>query len=98
MNDKCFLLSGDKRTEVEFIGIFDVSRVIEPSPFIGGHNGGVISGPIAVIVVPHSLENCKVFKKVELEELVFEENMRFPTIPGKEFLKRLEVLNGMELL
>lgn len=50
MVETCFYREGkDCETEVEFMGIFQHSRVVGASPFIGGSPGGTISNPVAVI-------------------------------------------------
>lgn len=41
--------------EVPFHGIFQYSDVIEPSPMVGRHNGGVIAYPVAVIELENQL-------------------------------------------
>jgi hypothetical protein len=42
---KCFV--GDKAAY--FHGIFQYATVIEPSPMVGGHPGGQIAYPVAVV-------------------------------------------------
>lgn len=52
--------------EVELIGIFQRSRVLDASPMIGGHPGGVVAGPVAVI--KHNGD----FKEVNVTDLKYE--------------------------
>lgn len=40
--------NGEKRT-ADFYGIFQFSCVIDPSPMIGGHPGGIVAYPVAVV-------------------------------------------------
>lgn len=35
--------------EAELVGVFQYSEVIPPSPMLGGHTGGVIAYPVAVV-------------------------------------------------
>lgn len=64
--ERCLLSTGkDQHVEVEYLGLFQRSRVIDASPFIGGHNGGVVAGPVAVIKRNGGLQ------EVELNKLSF---------------------------
>ncbi|OIJ12688.1 hypothetical protein BKP37_12875 [Anaerobacillus alkalilacustris] len=51
--------------EAEFIGVFQYSHVLDPSPMIGGHSGGVIAYPIAVVKLDEKL------KEVKLSDITF---------------------------
>lgn len=51
--------------EAEFIGVYQYSQVIEPSPMIGGHPGGVIAYPIAIVKLNEKL------KEVKLSDITF---------------------------
>lgn len=44
-NRKCIY----KKSVCTFHGIYQESRVIPPSPLVGGHSGGVIAYPVAII-------------------------------------------------
>ncbi|MDA7028473.1 hypothetical protein PJ311_18200 [Bacillus sp. CLL-7-23] len=55
MNKECFIFSKDEWIEAEFVGVFQFSTVIDPSPMAGGHNGGVIAYPVAVVKVSERL-------------------------------------------
>lgn len=66
IKERCLLSIGkDEHVEVEYLGVFQRSRVIDASPLIGGHNGGVVAGPVAVIKRNGGLE------EVELKKLSF---------------------------
>lgn len=45
LNRKCIY----KKTVCTFHGFFQRSMVIEPSIMVGGHSGGVIAYPVAII-------------------------------------------------
>lgn len=48
---KCIYVDGDnKEHEGVFYGIFQYSDIINPQPWIGGHSGGVLSRPYALIL------------------------------------------------
>ena len=47
-------------TKVKLHGIFQFSTVVKPSSLIGGHNGGQISYPIAIIEFP-----CGTIKQIQ---------------------------------
>lgn len=64
MEEKCYY----KGVEVEFLGIFQHSKVIGESPFIGGPPGGTIAYPIAVIKNDGSLH------EVSISNLKFEKD------------------------
>ena len=44
-NRKCIF----KKTVCTFHGFYQESNVIPPSPLVGGHGGGVIAYPVAII-------------------------------------------------
>lgn len=44
-NRKCIY----KKTVCTFHGFYQESNVIPPSPLVGGHSGGVIAYPVAII-------------------------------------------------
>lgn len=46
---KCVVISNSKKYTADFYGVFQISTVIDPSPMIGGHPGGVIAYPVAVV-------------------------------------------------
>lgn len=35
--------------KVKLLGIFQKSDVLSPSPMMGGHNGGTVSYPVAIV-------------------------------------------------
>lgn len=64
MKETCYY----QGVEVEFLGIFQYSRVIGESPLIGGPPGGTIAYPIAVIKKDGSLH------EVSISNLKFEKD------------------------
>ncbi len=58
--------------EVPFHGVFQYSDVIEPSLMVGGHPGGVIAYPVAVVelenqLIMRSIGSVKDIKEVDDE-------------------------------
>lgn len=53
----CEAKIGDKWVEVPFHGIFQYSAVIAPSAMLGGHNGGVVAYPVAIVDIEGYLVN-----------------------------------------
>ena len=56
--------------EVPFYGVFQYSNVIEPAITVGGHPGGVIAYPVAVVELDNQLvmryiDSVKDIKEVE---------------------------------
>lgn len=49
MDKDCFVSINDDLVEAEFIGIYQYSNVVDASPMVGGHPGGVIAYPIALV-------------------------------------------------
>lgn len=52
--------------EGELIGVFQYSQPIGESPMIGGHNGGVVAYPVAVVKVGNELKEVPVSRLVYL--------------------------------
>ena len=51
LDKDCYVdIKGDL-VEAEFVGIFQYSNVINPSPMLGGHPGGVIAYPVALVKI-----------------------------------------------
>nr|WP_259547956.1 hypothetical protein [Heyndrickxia oleronia] len=65
MDKNCCVKIKSELTEAEFIGVFQYSKVIDPSPMIGGHPGGIIAYPIAVVKLNGKL------KEVKLSDITF---------------------------
>jgi hypothetical protein len=42
--------------EAQFIGVFQRSTIVEPSVRVGGHSGGVVAFPVAVVKVEGGLQ------------------------------------------
>lgn len=63
----------DKWQTVTFHGVFQYSDVIAPSPMVGGHPGGIIAYPIAVVeyesgkLIMRYLDSIKEIREVEYE-------------------------------
>lgn len=56
--------------EVPFYGVFQYSDVIEPALRVGGHPGGVIAYPVAVVeldnqLIMRSIDSVKDIKEVD---------------------------------
>ncbi|MGM0835997.1 MAG: hypothetical protein ACQEV7_07560 [Bacillota bacterium] len=60
MGEKCYVNIKTKITEAEFIGVFQKSEVIDPSPLRGGHSGGVSAYPVAVVKVGTELKEVRI--------------------------------------
>ncbi|MCM3454439.1 hypothetical protein M3685_10830 [Heyndrickxia oleronia] len=67
MDKECYVKIKTELVEAEFIGVYQYSGVIEPSPMIGGHSGGVIAYPIAVVKLNGKLKEAK------LSEITFKQ-------------------------
>ncbi|TYS55807.1 hypothetical protein FZD47_25460 [Bacillus infantis] len=65
-NENCCIKVNSELVKAEFIGVFQYSHVLDPSPMIGGHQGGVVAYPLAVVK-----HNGKL-KEVKLSEITFE--------------------------
>ena len=46
---KCEVIAHGEKYTADFYGVFQLSTVVDPSPFTGGHPGGVIAYPVAVV-------------------------------------------------
>lgn len=64
---ECYIKIGDDLIDAEFIGIYQYSKVINPSPMAGGHPGGVIAYPVAVVKIDSQ------FKQVDLLDVLMVE-------------------------
>ncbi len=67
MDKECYVKIKTELVEAEFIGVYQYSGVIEPSPMIGGHPGGVIAYPVAVVKLNEKL------KEVKLSDITFKQ-------------------------
>lgn len=65
MDKDCYVNINDDLVEVEFIGVYQYSNVVAPSPMVGGHPGGVIAYPIALVRLHGKL------KEVEPSKVTF---------------------------
>ncbi|MFJ5771422.1 hypothetical protein [Psychrobacillus sp. NPDC093180] len=65
MDKECYVKVQSDWLKGEFIGIFQHSEVLNPSPIRGGHNGGTIAFPIAVVRLNEQL------KEVKLSDITF---------------------------
>ncbi|MEK5069795.1 hypothetical protein [Sporosarcina sp. FSL K6-1508] len=66
MDKECYVKESGNWVEAEFVGVFQYSNVIEPSLMIGGHSGGVIAYPVAVVKMDGKI------KEVKLSNVVFQ--------------------------
>jgi hypothetical protein len=53
----CFVLDKNEWVEADYIGVFQFSNVIDPSPMVGGHKSGVIAYPVVVVKLNDKLQN-----------------------------------------
>jgi len=65
MDKDCYVNINDDLVEAEFIGVYQYSNVVAPSPMVGGHPGGVIAYPIALVKLHGKL------KEVGLSKVTF---------------------------
>ncbi|MGY0692965.1 hypothetical protein ACW2QC_09280 [Virgibacillus sp. FSP13] len=63
----CYIKVKSDWVEAEFIGVYQYSDVIGASPMVGGHPGGVIAYPLAVVRIGGK------FKEVKLANVLFKE-------------------------
>lgn len=66
---KCEVHTHGKKYTADFYGIFQVSTVIDPSPMIGGHPGGVIAYPVAIVDFGDGLINLPIEKIARVYEV-----------------------------
>jgi len=55
----CVVNKDGKKVEGVLVGIFQKSMVVDPSPMLGGHSGGVSAGPVAVVRIGDYLEEVE---------------------------------------
>ncbi|MEB6549101.1 hypothetical protein MXL46_08325 [Heyndrickxia sporothermodurans] len=60
MDKNCYVKIKSEIVEAEFIGVFQHSQVIDPSPMIGGHPGGVIAFPVGVVKLGEELLEVRI--------------------------------------
>ena len=65
LNKDCYVNIKNKLLEAKFMGFFQYSHVLEPSMVRGGHSGGVIAYPIAIVELDGK------FKEVKLSDVTF---------------------------
>lgn len=65
MDKNCYVNIKDDLVEAEFIGVYQHSRVVDASPFVGGHPGGVIAYPVALVKL------CGKLKEVDPSKITF---------------------------
>lgn len=66
--DECYVKIGDELIEAEFIGIYQYSKVLNPSPMIGGHPGGVVAYPIALVKIDGKFKQVRTHEVVMVQE------------------------------
>lgn len=64
--EKVNYVKDEKILECELIGVFQYSEVIGESPFIGGHKGGTISHPVAVLKFGNDIFQTKISNILKL--------------------------------
>lgn len=64
---ECYVKVGEDFIEAELVGVYQYSKVIAPSPMVGGHPGGVIAYPIALVKIRSK------FKQVDPSDVVMVE-------------------------
>lgn len=94
--EKAYIEVNGSEVEVEFMGVFQSSVVLDPSPLVGGHSGGVMAQPVVVVKHEGELKQFNLnkvrFKKVEDFNPTM--NMRYPNTGGlgindESFLKEM---------
>lgn len=65
---ECYVKSDNGLIEAEFIGIYQYSEVLEPSPMIGGHPGGVEAFPIALVKIDGKFKQVSTHAVVMVQE------------------------------
>lgn len=65
MNKVCYVNINGDLVEGECIGVYQYSNVIAPSLMVGGHGGGVVAYPIALVKISGKL------KEVEPSSITF---------------------------
>lgn len=67
LDKDCYVKVNNVLLEAEFIGVYQYSQVLEPSIVRGGHGGGTVAYPIAVVKFEGK------FKQVELSLITFKQ-------------------------
>ena len=67
MEHDCFVNMEGEMVSATFVGVFQRSQVFPPSPMRGGHSGGTVAYPIAVVKINGE------FREVKLDEVTFSE-------------------------
>lgn len=68
MSAKCKVKMNGDVLQVTFYGVYQVSEIIPPSLMVGGHGGGVVASPIAVIDYGDGLTKANVNCVFDIEE------------------------------
>lgn len=50
MNRVCLAKIGESWEKAELMGVYQHSEIVHPSLMVGGHGGGVIAAPMAVVI------------------------------------------------
>ena len=69
MIGKCKVKIKDDVFPATFYGVFQVSEIVEPSPIRGGHGGGVVAIPVAVVDYGDGLTKINVNNVFDIEEV-----------------------------
>lgn len=65
MDKDCYVTIKKELIEAEYVGVYQYSEPIGESPMIGGHPGGVVAYPLAVVKIDGKL------KEVSLSSITF---------------------------
>lgn len=60
MDKECYVKIDSDWKRAEFMGVFQYSNVIDPSPMKGGHKGGTIAYPLALVRLNGKIIETKV--------------------------------------
>ncbi len=73
--ETCYIKVNDGWEEVEFMGVFQKTRLVEESPLIGGYKAGSVSGPVAVVKIYSGVKGRVdgYLKEVDIDQLRFVE-------------------------
>lgn len=64
----CYVTIKNEVVSGKFKGIFQHSNVVDPSPFKGGHPGGVIAYPVAVVEIDNRFKQFNPSEVILIEE------------------------------
>jgi len=65
LDKDCYVDVKGDLVEAQFMGVYQYSKVVDDSPMVGGHPGGVIAYPIALVRL------CGKLKEVDPSKITF---------------------------